>query len=97
MILSPGGSSVPEFPQPPVDMVMPQHAQVIATIGLWVPAMVMFVAAAVYWRRGGSPVYLLGMVGGDWDRRFLARGRAARRLYPAPARELEGSALPEPG
>jgi len=60
----PESPSVPEFPQPPVDMVMPQHAQVIATIGLWVPAMVMFVAAAVYWRRSGSPVYLLGMVGG---------------------------------
>ena len=55
---------MPEFPQPPLDMVMPQHAQLIATIGLWVPATIMFVAAAVYWRRSGSPVYLLGMLGG---------------------------------
>jgi hypothetical protein len=45
-------------------MVMPQNAQLIATIGLWLPATVMFVAAAVYWRRSGSPVYLLGMSGG---------------------------------
>jgi hypothetical protein len=55
---------MPEFPQPPVDMVMPQHAQLIATIGLWVPATIMFVAAAAYWRRSGSPIYLLGMFGG---------------------------------
>jgi hypothetical protein len=55
---------VPEFPQPPTDMVMPQTAQLLATIGLWVPATALFVAAAVYWRRSGSPVYLLGMFGG---------------------------------
>jgi hypothetical protein len=55
---------MPEFPQPPVDMVMPQTAQLFATIGLWVPATALFVAAAVYWRRSGSPVYLLGMFGG---------------------------------
>ena len=55
---------MPEFPQPPVDMVMPPTAQLFATIGLWLPATALFVAAAVYWRRGGSPVYLLGMVGG---------------------------------
>jgi hypothetical protein len=55
---------VPEFPQPPVDMVMPQTAQLFATIGLWLPATALFVAAAVYWRRSGSPVYLLGMFGG---------------------------------
>ena len=55
---------MPEFPQPPTGMVMPQTAQLLATIGLWLPATALFVAAAVYWRRGGSPVYLLGMFGG---------------------------------
>ena len=52
------------LPQPPVDMVMPQTAQLIATIGLWLPATILFVAAAVHWRRSGSPIYLLGVFGG---------------------------------
>jgi hypothetical protein len=45
-------------------MVMPADAQRIATFSLWSVAAVMFAAAAVWWWRSGSPIYVLGMLGG---------------------------------
>src|SRR5690606_19138473 len=53
-----------EYPQPPFDMDMPQTAEKVATFGIWLPAIAMFIASLVWWKRSGSPVYFLGMLGG---------------------------------
>lgn len=52
------------FPQPPVDMVMPETAQVVATASLATVAGLMFIAALVYWKRHGTPLFVIGMIGG---------------------------------
>lgn len=52
------------FPQPPLDMVMPPTAQLVATVCLASVAASMFVAALVYWARTRNPLFVLGMLGG---------------------------------
>lgn len=52
------------FPQPPLDMVMPPTAQLVATVCLASVAGLMFVAALVHWARTRNPLFVLGMLGG---------------------------------
>jgi hypothetical protein len=52
------------FPQPPVDMVMPPTAQLVATICLGAVAAAMFAVAVIHWVRARDPLYVLGILGG---------------------------------
>lgn len=56
--------SLATYPQPPVDMTVPETTEAVITVVLGCIVAAVFVGTLVYWRRTGSPLALILTLGG---------------------------------